>query len=154
MKIQLFLLGAVTALTLGALSVAGSVPVASKVATPARTSSPSHSPSSSHSSSPSSSPESTPEFSAGTVIVPVIADSTTPATSSSAHPCNHGFYVSQVAHGHHGGKFTSTVAKSDLGKDGDCTKPVPTPTSTDSSISPSAGTDSNQAETEVESDSH
>jgi len=89
--------------------------------------------------------------------VPVIADSPTPASSPSAHPCNHGFYVSQVAHGHHGGKFTSTVAKSDIGKDGDCTKPVPTPTSTESPTSVSAGADNNQSsggsETEVESDS-
>ena len=93
------------------------------------------------------------------MIVPVIADTATPtpATSASAHPCNHGFYVSQVAHGHHGGKFTSTVAKSDIGKDGDCTKPVPTPTSTDSSTKASAGTDHNQStsesDSEVESDS-
>jgi hypothetical protein len=148
MKIQLFLLGAVAALTVGALSVAGSVPVASRIASPARTSSP----------SPSPSPEASPEVSTATVIVPVIAtDTPTPATSPSAHPCNHGFYVAQVAHGHHGGKFTSSVAKSDIGKDGDCTKPVPTPT-TDATSSPTVGADANhesgdQSETEVETDS-
>ena len=149
MKIQLFLLGAVAALTVVALSVSGSVPVASRVASPARTSSP----------SPSPSPESSPEVSTDTVIVPVIAaDTTTPTTSSSAHPCNHGFYMSQVARAHHGGKFTSTVAKSDIGKDGDCTKPVPTPTTSATTTIPPVGADLNQQsgdqlETDVETDS-
>ncbi len=44
-----------------------------------------------------------------------------------AHPCNHGFYVSQAAHAHHGGSFVSSVARTDLGKNGDCSAPLPKP---------------------------
>jgi len=54
---------------------------------------------------------------------PDSADSTTAGT----HPCNHGFYVSQAAHAHKGGHYVSTIAKSDLGKNGDCKAPLPTP---------------------------
>jgi hypothetical protein len=43
------------------------------------------------------------------------------------HPCNHGFYVSQAAHLHKGGPYVSSIAKSDLGKNGVCTAPLPTP---------------------------
>jgi len=49
------------------------------------------------------------------------------AGGSTAHPCNHGFYVSQAAHAHKGGAYVSSVAKTDLGKNGDCTAPLPKP---------------------------
>jgi hypothetical protein len=49
------------------------------------------------------------------------------AGGSTAHPCNHGFYVSQAAHAHKGGAYVSSVAKSDLGKNGDCSAPLPKP---------------------------
>ena len=42
-------------------------------------------------------------------------------------PCNHGFYVSQAAHAHRGGGYVSSVAHTDLGKNGDCSAPLPTP---------------------------
>jgi hypothetical protein len=42
-----------------------------------------------------------------------------------AHPCNHGYYVSQAAHAKKGGQYTSGIAQSDLGKDGDCSAPLP-----------------------------
>jgi len=114
MKVQFFLLGAVVALTLGALSSASFAPVAS------------HSKAATAKSAARPSPES-----GMTSATPKAADSAaTPdaPSSPSAHPCNHGFYVSQVAHEHKGGKFTSSVAQGDLGKNGDCSKPVPTPT--------------------------
>jgi hypothetical protein len=41
------------------------------------------------------------------------------------HPCNHGFYVSQAAHAKKGGAYVSSVAQSKLGKDGNCTAPLP-----------------------------
>jgi len=47
--------------------------------------------------------------------------------SAGTHPCNHGFYVSQAAHLHKGGQYVSSIAKSDIGKNGDCTAPLPTP---------------------------
>ena len=49
------------------------------------------------------------------------------AGAPTAHPCNHGFYVSQAAHAHKGGQYVSSVAKSDLGKNGDCSAPLPAP---------------------------
>ncbi|TMC14379.1 MAG: hypothetical protein E6J29_03515 [Chloroflexi bacterium] len=115
MKVQFFLLGAVVALTLGALSSASLAPVAShsKAATARSAAAPS------------------PETAKTTSATPEAADAAAApdaSASPSAHPCNHGFYVSQVAHEHKGGKFTSSVAQSDLGKNGDCSKPVPTPT--------------------------
>jgi len=66
---------------------------------------------------------------------PEPADSPDPSDSPGAggpaaagtHPCNHGFYVSQAAHLHKGGQYVSSVAKSDLGKNGTCTAPLPTP---------------------------
>src|SRR5437588_3551064 len=98
MKVQFFLLGAVVALTLGALSSASLVPVGShsKAATakPAATSSPEIA---------TSSASAAPDANAG------------PDSTSKTHPCNHGFYVSQVAHQHKGGKFVSQVAQGDLG---------------------------------------
>jgi hypothetical protein len=42
-----------------------------------------------------------------------------------AHPCNHGYYVSQAAHAKKGGQYTSGIAQSDLGKDGNCSAPLP-----------------------------
>ena len=42
-----------------------------------------------------------------------------------AHPCNHGYYVSQAAHAKKGGQYTSGIAQSDLGKDGNCAAPLP-----------------------------
>ena len=51
-----------------------------------------------------------------------------PGTAAPAtHPCNHGFYVSQAAHAHQGGPFVSSVARTDLGRNGDCTAPLPKP---------------------------
>lgn len=44
---------------------------------------------------------------------------------ASTHPCNHGFYVSQAAHAKKGGGHVSGIAKSKLGKDGNCTAPLP-----------------------------
>jgi hypothetical protein len=43
----------------------------------------------------------------------------------SARPCNHGYYVSQAAHAKKGGRYTSGIAQSDLGKDGNCAAPLP-----------------------------
>jgi hypothetical protein len=58
--------------------------------------------------------------------------STSPAASAphqtaTGHPCNHGYYVSQAAHAKKGGGYVSGIAKSDLGKDGKCTAPLPAP---------------------------
>jgi hypothetical protein len=63
------------------------------------------------------------------------ADSPDPSDSPGAggpaaagtHPCNHGLYVSQAASLHKGGRYVSSVAKSDLGKNGSCAAPLPTP---------------------------
>jgi hypothetical protein len=49
------------------------------------------------------------------------------STAAGTHPCNHGFYVSQAAHAHKGGHYVSTIAQSDLGKNGDCSAPLPAP---------------------------
>jgi hypothetical protein len=46
------------------------------------------------------------------------------------HPCNHGFYVSQAAHAKKGGAYVKQIAKSDLGKNGDCSAPLPAPNKT------------------------
>jgi hypothetical protein len=46
------------------------------------------------------------------------------------HPCNHGFYVSQAAHAKKGGAYVKQVAQSDLGKNGDCSAPLPAPNKT------------------------
>jgi len=118
MKAQLFLIGLVAVLSLGALTLADATPMASHstgVGRPTQdlaSPSPEESPDPSDTPDPSDSPESSPS----------------PGSSPSAHPCNHGFYVSQAAHGHHGGAFTSQIARSDLGKNGDCSQPLPSPT--------------------------
>jgi len=71
---------------------------------------------------------------AHTAKTPEPAESAEPAdadagagSGTAAHPCNHGFYVSQAAHAHKGGQYVSSIAKSDLGKNGDCSAPLPTP---------------------------
>ncbi len=46
---------------------------------------------------------------------------------SGTHPCNHGFYVSQAAHSKKGGGYVKQVAHSDLGKNGNCSAPLPAP---------------------------
>jgi hypothetical protein len=43
------------------------------------------------------------------------------------HPCNHGFYVSQAAHAKKGGGYVRQIAQSDLGKNGNCSAPLPAP---------------------------
>jgi hypothetical protein len=45
--------------------------------------------------------------------------------TKAGHPCNHGFYVSQAAHARKGGAYVSGIAQSGLGKDGNCTAPLP-----------------------------
>lgn len=54
-----------------------------------------------------------------------IAASSQQQTAARQHPCNHGFYVSQAAHAKKGGKFVSGVAQSNLGKNGNCSAPLP-----------------------------
>jgi len=44
-----------------------------------------------------------------------------------AHLCNHGFYVSQAAHSKKGAGYVKQVAQSDLGKNGNCSAPLPAP---------------------------
>jgi hypothetical protein len=71
----------------------------------------------------------------GAVIVTHLRASSTQSQSSSdhqagqkeegQHPCNHGFYVSQAAHSKNGGSSAKQVAKGDLGKNGDCSAPLP-----------------------------
>ena len=48
-----------------------------------------------------------------------------PGPTASGHPCNHGAYVSAAAHAHKGGGYVSSVAKGKLGKNGDCSAPLP-----------------------------
>jgi hypothetical protein len=48
-------------------------------------------------------------------------------TAANGHPCNHGFYVSQAAHAKKGGKYVSSVAQGNLGKNGSCSAPLPKP---------------------------
>lgn len=45
--------------------------------------------------------------------------------TAGGHPCNHGFYVSQAAHTKNGGKYVSGIAQGKLGKDGNCSAPLP-----------------------------
>ncbi|TMD14265.1 MAG: hypothetical protein E6I27_09665 [Chloroflexi bacterium] len=54
-------------------------------------------------------------------VVPVAAAQ----AGQKAHPCNHGFYVSQAAHSKKGGAYVGGIAKSDLGKNGSCSAPLP-----------------------------
>jgi hypothetical protein len=113
MRVQFLLLGAVVALTFGALSYTSMAPVGSiSKAVKAKPS-----------------PEASTAAQTRSTTAPDASAAPETSSSLSTHPCNHGFYMSQVAHQHKGGKFVSQVAKSDLGKNGDCSKPVPTPTS-------------------------
>lgn len=117
MKVQLLLIGAVGVLSLGAMTLAGSVPLAhTSPGTPTSSVSPSPEPSETPEASPS--PESSPE------------PADTPEAAATAHPCNHGFYVSEAAHGHKGGAYTAQIGHSDLGKNGDCSAPLPSPLAT------------------------
>jgi hypothetical protein len=43
------------------------------------------------------------------------------------HPCNHGYYVSQAAHAKKGGAYVKQIAQGNLGKNGDCSAPLPAP---------------------------
>jgi hypothetical protein len=49
------------------------------------------------------------------------------SAKSGTHPCNHGFYVSQAAHSKKGGGYVKQVAHSDLGKNRNCSAPLPAP---------------------------
>jgi hypothetical protein len=62
---------------------------------------------------------------AATHSTPPVASSSSQKTAASAHPCNHGYYVSQAAHAKKGGKYVSGVAQSNLGKTGSCSAPLP-----------------------------
>src|SRR6266567_1534307 len=55
------------------------------------------------------------------------------------HPCNHGFYVSQAAKAGKGADYVKQIAQSDLGKDGNCSAPLPSPKATTNSNSDSEG---------------
>ena len=61
---------------------------------------------------------------AATHSTPPVASSSQ-KTAANAHPCNHGYYVSQAAHAKKGGKYVSGVAQSNLGKAGSCSAPLP-----------------------------
>jgi hypothetical protein len=47
------------------------------------------------------------------------------AQKAATHPCNHGFYVSQAAHAKKHGHGNSDIARSKLGKDGNCSTKLP-----------------------------
>ena len=113
MKVKLFLIGAAGVLSLGAITLSNTMLVAS--ASPGRSNPPAVA------ASPSAEPSDTPDPSDTPESTP------SPESSPGAHPCNHGFYVSQAAHAHKGGAYTSSIAQSDLGKNGDCSAPLPTP---------------------------
>jgi hypothetical protein len=49
------------------------------------------------------------------------------SAQGSTHPCNHGFYVSQAAHSKKGGGHVKQIAQSNLGKNGNCSAPLPAP---------------------------
>jgi hypothetical protein len=63
---------------------------------------------------------------------PLAAGQANPA----GHPCNHGYYVSQAARAHKGGGYVSGIAQSDLGKNGDCSAPLPSRPPSPSGASP------------------
>ena len=58
------------------------------------------------------------------------------SAKAGAHPCNHGFYVSQAAHSKKGGGYVKQIAKSDLGKNGNCSAPLPAPAPNTKSSAP------------------
>jgi len=47
------------------------------------------------------------------------------SSGTSGHPCNHGAFVSRVAHAHKGGGYVSSVAKGKLGRNGKCSASLP-----------------------------
>jgi hypothetical protein len=47
--------------------------------------------------------------------------------NAAAHPCNHGYYVPQAAHAKKGGAYVKQIAQSNLGKNGNCSAPLPAP---------------------------
>jgi hypothetical protein len=49
------------------------------------------------------------------------------SAEAGTHPCNHGFYVSQAAHSKKGGGYVKQIAQSNLGKNGNCSAPLPAP---------------------------
>ena len=104
-----------------AVAVAGAGAVFAAQPTPRPHGKPSPSPSVQQVATPSPPPSETQS--------PAPSDTPKAATgnTSSGHPCNHGWYVSQAAHKHAGGAYVSSVAKSDLGKNGTCTAPLPPP---------------------------
>jgi len=57
----------------------------------------------------------------------------TGANRKGQHPCNHGFYVSKAAHSKKGGASVKQVAKGELGKNGDCSAPLPAASGSSSS---------------------
>ena len=59
---------------------------------------------------------------------PSAADEAAPAKDGT-HPCNHGFYVSQAAHSKKGGGYVKQIAQGNLGKNGNCSAPLPAPAS-------------------------
>jgi hypothetical protein len=61
---------------------------------------------------------------AATHSTPPVASSSQ-KTAANAHPCNHGYYVSQAAHAKKGGKYVSGIAQGNLGKAGSCSAPLP-----------------------------
>lgn len=114
--------GAVAAAS--AVALGGAVAVYAAQPTPHGRPTPSPSPSvrSLPSPSPSATETPSPAQSPKPQASPEAADS-----GSTGHPCNHGWYVSQAAHKHAGGAYVSSVARSDLGKDGTCTAALPQP---------------------------
>jgi hypothetical protein len=60
----------------------------------------------------------------------------TSGAKAGTHPCNHGFYVSQAAHSKKGGAYVKQIAQSDLGKNGNCSAPLPAPAPNSESSAP------------------
>jgi hypothetical protein len=58
-------------------------------------------------------------------LPPGTSNTTQSERQAAAHPCNHGYYVSQAAHSKKGGGYVSGIARSNLGKNGSCTAPLP-----------------------------
>jgi hypothetical protein len=58
------------------------------------------------------------------------------SAKAGTHPCNHGFYVSQAAHAKKGGAYVKQIAQSNLGKNGNCSAPLPAPAPNTKSSAP------------------
>lgn len=109
-----------------ALALGGAVVVYAAQPSPPSHGRPSPSPSPSVKTLPSPSPTPTPKLTLpAPAASPMAGDST--KSGAGGHPCNHGFYVSQAAHKHLGGAYVSSVARSDVGKNGTCAAPLPQP---------------------------